>query len=122
MFEMRKGGATYQAIADKCGISKQAVYRRIYSYVRKINGIRGHGFDINQIPYQGLYDWFNENMGESVYSLYSKVFDTFSKERLAKFRYFIKGEHDSQMKLKHIQKLCEVTGKSFEELFKRRDT
>lgn len=121
MFEMRKSGATYQAIADSCGISKQAVYQRIYHYVRKQNGIRGKGFDINKIPYQGLYDWFNENVGESVSSLCDKVFGNNCKNRCYKFRYFIIGKHDSAFKVEHLKKLCEVTGKSFEDLFKRRD-
>lgn len=122
MFEMRKGGATYQAIADKCGISKQAVYQKIYSYTRKLNGIRGKGFDINKIVYQGLYDWFNENMGESISSVCEKVFkSTNEKNYILKFRYFVIGKHDSAFKVEHLKKLCEVTGKSFEELFKRRD-
>ena len=121
MFEMRKSGATYQEIADKCGTSKQAVYSRLRYYVRKVNGIRGKGFDINQIPYQGLYDWFNENMGESVSSLCEQVFGTNNKNHLYKFKYFMLGKHDSQFKVAHIKRLCEVTGKSFEELFKRRD-
>lgn len=122
MFEMRQGGASYQEIADKCGTSKQNVHRRLYLYVRKINGIRGRGFDINKIVYQGLYDWFNENIGESISSLCLKVFgDTNGIRYIKKFRCFIIGKHDSSFKVQHIKKLCEVTGKSFEELFKRRD-
>ena len=121
MFEMRKSGATYQEIADLCGTSKQAVYSRLRYYVRKVNGIRGKGFDINQILYQGLYDWFNENMGESVSSLCEQVFDGNSGNYTHKFRYFIIGKHDSSFKVGHLKKLCEVTGKSFEELFERRD-
>ena len=116
MFEMRKSGATYQAIAEHCGISKQAVYQRIYHYVRKQNGIRGKGFDINKIPYQGLYDWFNENVGESVSSLCEKVFGNNCKNRYYKFRYFIIGKHDSSFKVSQLQRLCEVTDKSLEEL------
>ena len=122
MFEMRKGGATYQEIADLCGISKQSVYSRLHYYVRKVNGIRGRGFDINKILYQGLYDWFNENMGESISSLCEKVFGSGNgKNYYDKFRFFIIGKHDSSFKVGHLKKLCEVTGKSFEELFKRRD-
>ena len=121
MFKMRQDGATYQDIADKCGITKQAVHQRIRSYTRKLNGIRGKGFDINQIPYQGLYDWFDDNMGESISSLCDKVFGSISKYYLSKFGGFIKGKHDSSFKVEHLKKLCEVTGKSFEELFKRRD-
>lgn len=37
MVKMRNGGATYQEIADVCGISRQAVHRRIKNFVPPMN-------------------------------------------------------------------------------------
>ena len=121
MYEMRKSGTTYQAIADLCGISKQAVYTRVYYYKRKVLGIRGRGFDIEKIVYQGIYDWFKENFDESPFSLFAKIYKNGSSTRLSTFRNFLKGEHDTFFSIKRIKKLCEVIGKPFEEVFKRRD-
>ncbi len=123
MYEMYKNGSTYQEIGDALGISRQAVHQRMIYYKRKVMGIRGHGFNINDIVYQGIYDWFNEHYDESIYSLLVKVYgrNSSSAGSYVKFREFIIGEHDTHFKIKTIKRLCEVIGKPFEEVFKRRD-
>ena len=121
MYEMWERGITYQKIADEAGITKQAVYQRLLYYRHKIIGFRGKGFNINTIVYQGIYDWFKENFDASLYSLVYKVFGHSDGATMTRFRYFLIGKHDSHFKIEHIKRLCEITGKPFEEVFKRRD-
>ncbi len=121
MYAMLQNGVTYQKIADIEGISKQAVHQRMIFYKRKVNGIRGNGFNINHIVYQGIYDWFKEQLNESISSLCKKVYGYAQASTMINFRKFLKGEQDTHFTLKQMKRLCETVGKPFEEVFKRRD-
>ncbi|MBE7039120.1 MAG: AsnC family protein [Ruminococcaceae bacterium] len=122
IYEMLQNGATYQEIGDSFGISKQAVHNRITFYKRKLEGIRGHGFNIESIVYKGIYDYFKEHLNESLHSLCRKVYQRPNNSSIVKLREFLKGKHDSIFKIEQIKRLCEVIGKPFEEVFERRDT
>ena len=122
MYEMLQSGSTYQEIGDSFGISRQAVHQRIIFYKRKVEGIRGHSFNIDDIVYKGIYEWFKEHLNESLCSLCRKVYQKPNNSSIVKLRGFVKGEHDSVFDIEHIKRLCEVIGKPFEEVFERRDT
>lgn len=121
IYEALQNGATYQEIGDILGISRQAVNYRMKYFKRKVCGIRGHSFNIEKIVYQGIYDYFKDNYDQSIASLCKKVHGHANENTLVKFRNFIVGKTDTHLMIKHIKRLSEVTGKSFEELFKRRD-
>ena len=121
IYEMYQKGYTYREIGELCGISKQAIHQRLYLFQRKLNGIRGHNFDINKIVYQGIYDWFNEHYDENISSLSAKLYASTNASRYEALRRFLIGENDTFFSIKRIKKLCEVIGKPFEEVFKRRD-
>ena len=121
MLEMRMNGKTFQEIADACGISKQGVHERLKLYAKRLAGIRGQGFDISTIKYEGLYEYFEENLEESLYSFAIKIGMGKDGGRVATIRNFLTGKHHSRFSIPQIKKMCEVCGKPFEEVFKERD-
>ena len=121
IYELYQNGSTYREIADRYGITRQTVAQRLKYYKRKVAGIRGHNFDINKIVYQGIYDWFREHYYESLSSLSKKIYGYYRPCELTKLRSFLIGEHETHFNVEQIKRMCELTGKSFEELFQRRD-
>lgn len=120
ILEMRKNGATFQEIADSFGVSKQRVNEVFHKQTHgRWKRMRGHGFDIETIVYKGLYEHFKNNVFESVTSFSKKVYG--HSNTIPLLRKFIKGELDSHFSITQIKKMCEITGKSFEELFEKRD-
>lgn len=120
MYVLHEQGTTYQAIADICGISRQAVHQKVHRHKRRVDGIRGHHFDIEKIVYKGVYDWFREHFDESIYSLCTKVYGCNCGNRHTTIRDFLKGEHNTYFTIEQIKRLCEIVGKPFEEVFERR--
>jgi predicted DNA-binding protein YlxM (UPF0122 family) len=124
MLQMRLDGATYQEIADICGISRQAVHEALKFYVKKITEeSRGQKFSLKTIKYQGIYDYFKKNENETVASFANKVYGrkSGSCQGAGKLRNFIKGDSDSYFNITQIKKMCEIIGKPFEEVFKERE-
>ena len=119
LYEWRQQGATYQEIADAEGISKQAVYLKVKSYEKKLEGNRGRRFDINKIVYKGFYEYFVENPDVRISTLTDEIFGV-GGNNVAKTRQFLYGEHETLLKIRTIKTMMEITGKSFEELFERR--
>lgn len=123
MLEMRMNGATFQEIADKCGMSKQAVHERLKLYALKLAGKRGKVLDINTIRYEGLYEYFLENLDESIHSFINKVYDTTASNKgccTATMKRFLQGETESRFNIRQIKKICEICGMPFEEVFRER--
>ena len=120
MMKMRLEGATYQEIADKCGVSKQDVHERVNNYYKRvIGGHRGHKLNCDEIIYKGIYEHFLDNPKESVSSFSKKLYgDT---AQCNKIRQFIKGETESRFTIQQISKMCEIVGKPFEEVFVERE-
>lgn len=116
MLLWREQGLTYQEIADRCGISKQRVHQ-IIGVVRKNN------VDIESIVYKGIYDYMKENSKITYSTLYSKISGGNSSENAIKnFRVFLHNSADEgKLNIKQIKRLIKLTGKSFEELFERRN-
>ena len=122
MFRRNKDGETLQQIADDYGISKQAVASLIKNYHRKIDGYRGSTFHIDDIPFQGIYNYFLAHKEESISSFCRKVYGkSESGPFVAKMRNFLRGEHDVRFSIPTISKICQVVGMSFEEAFQRRE-
>lgn len=116
MLLWREQGLTYQEIADRCGISKQRVHQ-IIGVVRKNN------VGIESIVYKGIYDYMKENSKITYSTLYSKISGGNSSENAIKnFRVFLHNSADEgKLNIKQIKRLIKLTGKSFEELFERRN-
>lgn len=119
MVKMRLDGYTYQKIADELGVSRQCVHEKLKKYDKKLLGMRGKGFDINTIIYKGFYEHFRDDEYESLTSFEHKVFGGHGHHTFS-IKKFIIGEHESRFTVKHIKKMMEVTGKSFDELFELR--
>ena len=117
--EARNNGATYQQIADECGISRQAVHQSVTHYDQRIKKrVRGRGFLIEKIKYKGIYEHFIDDETETLSSFTFGVYG--DRVHCSKMSHFLKGEHDSHFKIAQIKKLCEICGKPFEEVFSER--
>ena len=119
MMKMRIDGATYQEIADACGISRQDAHQIIQNYYKKIvGGHRGSKLNCNDIVYKGIYEYFVDNPYESISSFGKKIYG--DPTRTSKVSQFIKGKSETHFTIQQINKICEIVGKSFEETFAER--
>lgn len=121
MVEMRMDGTTYQEIGDAFGMSKQNAQDVLSRYYKRLSGHRGRGFTIENIAYEGIYDFFDKNKKMTVSRFASLIFGNDAPRNVAKVRGFIIGEHEALFKISHIKKMCELVGKPFEEVFKLRE-
>lgn len=122
MLEMRMNGATYQEIADICGISKQRVHQKIGEYSQRIKGLRRGGMYLEEIKYKGIYEYFKENLDVAFGRFVKGISGDISRCATEKMRRFLRGEHEVKFSVAQIKKMCEVCGKPFEEVFKERET
>lgn len=119
MVEMRESGMTYQQIADEFRVSRQWVNYILTHYYKGLKGQRGKGFDIEKIVYKGIYEHFKNNLFETQSSFAKKVYGGKVGE-LSYIRALITGKN-CRVSITRIQKICEITGTTFEECFERRD-
>lgn len=119
LYEWRQRGATYQEMADAEGISRQAVFLKVKAYEKKLKGKRGRGFDVNDIVYKGLYEYFKANPTMNISKLAEAVFGSVGSN-MDRMRRFLLGNAETLFKIKNIKKMMEITGKSFNELFELR--
>jgi hypothetical protein len=88
----------------------------------RLNGFRGSTFNIEDIAYEGIYEHFVNTPDESIHTFTLKVYETRRDGRNTQLmRNFIQGKTDSRLSVSKIKKICEVVGKSFEEVFKERE-
>lgn len=122
MYEMRMNGATYQEIADACGLTKQRVNYLLIHYKDALKGMRGKGFNIERIIYKGIYEHFRDNLYESITSFSNKVYGYVGNEPSSIRRFITGKEKRTRFTIQQIKNMCKATGKTFEELFERRDS
>ena len=107
MFELRVSGMTFQEIAEISGISRQAVHEKVKRYALKLTGIRGQGFDISTIVYEGIYEHFKRNLYETL-SGFSKAVYGYTEQcgrgKEATMRNFLQGKHASRFNIAQIKK------------------
>ena len=121
MKEMRLKGATYTQIGKTCGVTRQRVNYLLTNYDKALKGMRGRGFDIEDIVYKGFYEYFRDNLYESITSFAVKVYGYSNNPFIQTFRKFVTGKQKrNTFPIPIIKKMCEVTGKNFEELFELR--
>lgn len=113
MMVMRVNGATYQEIADACGLSKQDVHKRIVRYTKRLtSGVRGHGFCLLDIKYKSIAEHFDGHARESISSFANAV-----GVPAGVMKNFLTGKADSHFTISKIRRMCEIVGKPFEEVF-----
>ena len=119
MLEMRVSGATFQEIANKYGVSRQAVHQTLNSYMARLQGKR-YALDVDKIIYKGIAEWFLENPNESITSFSKRVLGCDSGQRSGAIKRGLIGENETYFTINQIKKICEVVGKPFEEVFELR--
>lgn len=113
MVKMRIDGATYQEIADACGISRAAAHKAITQYFkREANGVRGKGFCLYDVKNDAIREYFADHHLESVSSFSRKA-----GVNAHTMRAFLYGKTDSHFSVSQIRRICEIVGKPFEEVF-----
>jgi hypothetical protein len=119
MFLMYRDGMTCQQIADEFHVARQWVNYILTRYYGT-KGMRGRGFDIQTIVYKGIYEHFKNNQYESLTSFTDKVYEK-GHNKVRFIADFITGKSNSHLSIPQIQRMCEITGTTFEECFERRD-
>lgn len=117
--QMRLEGATFQEIADEVGVSKQCVNKIFNKQYRRLKGMRGYGFRVDSIVYKGIYEHFKDNPFETISSFTEKIYG-YVGNKPQTIKGLITGKRETLLAIPRIQKMCEITGKTFEELFERR--
>lgn len=112
---MRRNGKTYMEIAKCFGVSWQAVQYRLVNCVRA----RKDGDWIEQVPYNGLYDFLMMHDRVSIPVLTKVVLSEASRNNVERMRRFCYGRNVHIPK-KAIDRLIAYTGLTYEELFKLR--
>jgi predicted transcriptional regulator len=113
MLMMRMNGATYQEIADECGVSRQNVNERIHRYTKRLtSGVRGYGFSLYDIRFKAIREHFEKNPKETV-SSFSRATGVLPQT----MRNFLTGTYESFFTVHQIRRMCEIVGKPFEEIF-----
>ena len=105
----REKGLTYQQIADKHGVSKQCVAQacgRQKTYYYRYN---------NRCVYPVLRQWLNDNK-ISIRELLNRMGLTSSPENYDSIGDKLRG--DTELKKSDIDKLIQITGITYEKLFK----
>ena len=120
VYQMRLEGATFQEIGNKFGVSRQCVNEIFNKQYRKLKGMRGYGFRVDSIVYKGIYEHFRDNPFETISSFTEKIFG-YVGNKPQTIRDLITGARKTFITIPRIQKMCEITGKTFEELFERRE-
>lgn len=119
MVKMRLEGKSYEEIARASGIARQNVHKRISRYCRReilgASNDRIWIFPIEEIAYEGVYQWFKNNPSETLSS--------FNRNTIGKtastMSCFLKGGK-SYYSIEELHVICRYIGKPFEEVFKKR--
>ena len=121
MVEMRLNGATYKAIGEHFGVTKQRVYEIIHRRFGKISiGVKGQ-IDIEDIVYEGIYNHFLNDPEQTFNKFCKGVCGQYNNAVREKMKHFLTGKHETYLKVKHIKNICEICGMPFEEVFKVRE-
>ena len=108
MFKMRLDGATYQAIANKYGVTKQCVHQILGGITtpKKSN--------CDSVIYKGLRDWMKENNISAIH-LHRLLNPSTTSSNAVITRDRLKGKR--QFKLSEIILIIKESGMTFEQLF-----
>lgn len=111
--KLRAQGKTYEEIGNIMCYSRAAIFYNVGHQIRKNAEI------YNRIVYKGFYDYFDEHKDVTIYRFSYMIFGYAKSNVYYLLVRMFKGQ-DIRLPLSVIQKMVEVTGKSFEELFEKR--
>lgn len=107
---LRSTGMTYSQIAEAVGVSRQ----RVGQICGKSDKTKFHQINPASVKYGGLRDWMNENYF-SMAELCRRMYGYYAPSALNCLTNRTTGKVD--MRKSDIDKLIEITGLSYEELF-----
>ena len=111
--KMRRCGATYKEIADRFGVTKQAVHLSMKNHGRIR---RRHDAIFESCPYRGLRRYLTENKKIRLTEMSCAIFGSSDEKSRAKTRRLIEGDNVS-LTINNIRRLEKLAGLGFDELF-----
>ena len=112
--QMRMDGATYQEIANRFGVTRQAVHLNLKNHGRLR---RRYEAIFDDCPYAGLRRFLKENKKVKITTLCNAIFGTCEEKARSKTQRIIEGKNVS-MTVNNVKRIEKFTGKSFDDLFK----
>ena len=122
MLEMRNNGASYQWIAKKADMTPQGVQYRLKGYAQRQSGARGNGFNIETIPYKGIYEYFASDLYLTITEFCKRAFGKENAYRAVSMRNMLMGKHDMHFTIDQVKASCKLIGKPFEYVFEKRES
>lgn len=115
-------GYSLQKIANMYGISRQRVHRIIGKEVKE-NRTRRRNVEIENVKFKGIYEYLRDNPEITYSTIFRKITGSNGDiKRADRFVRFLHSKSDNgKLTIGQIKRLSELTGKTFEELFERRD-
>lgn len=114
--QLRKQGKTYREIGEIYGMTRQGVEQKMKRAAKIFNNarVRKCTSDISKIVYQGIYDWFENDvtMTTTKFARMLGVNTLTAKKMLT--------EKGARFSIDMIKKLIDYSGMSFEKLFEPR--
>lgn len=126
LLELRRQGMSFKEIGQTLGLSKQRVWAILRCYGAVEDGrSRKDSVDIEKIRFQGIYDMFAKDRSLT-FSKIGRIIagrnDKYSRATAERFHGFVIGERqNSSFTFFQLKKLIELSGMTFEELFKERE-
>jgi len=115
-------GYSLQKIANMYGISRQRVHQIIGKEVKE-NRTRRRNVEIENVKFKGIYEYLRDNPEVTYSAIFRKITGSDGNiKRADRFVQFLHSKGDNgKLTIGQIKRLSELTGKTFEELFERRD-
>lgn len=118
---LREQGKSLQEIADICNVSKQAVDQGLSKFEEAFgNRVRKGNVEIEKIVYKGLYDFFVDNPNMT-FSKLTRLMYGYSDANMKNKTIRLLHGKNVKISIKAINKLIEITEKSYEVLFELRE-
>ena len=111
--KMRREGATYQEIANRFGVTKQAVHLAMQKRGRLR---RRYEAIFESCPYNGLKRYLKDNERVKISNMCIAIFGNGGENAMAKTRRLIEG-YNVLLTINNIKRLEKFTGMSFDALF-----
>ena len=119
--ETRNEGKTFQQIATFFNVSTQLVCSLFKAHEERAkSGYRGT-FNLDDVAYKGFYEHFKDKAFDTAYIFLTDIGEKPTPRNTMKMTDFLTGKRQMFLSVNQIQKMCDETGKTFEELFALRD-
>lgn len=112
---MRDSGASYTAIGERFGVSRQYAYQYLH---RHGEGTHRKCNSVEKIPYEGLYEYVKAKGMDGVRAICAATYGDAKTETLFKLNRYLHGDVDPSWRF--VLGSLKATGMDFEDVFRER--